>query len=76
LQPQGGHQQRLEIQSLFRNTGRFVTDFNQLSSLTFRLASPTRTATRLIPKVRSSIFLTNNFNGFSLNFAALNDKIF
>jgi len=76
LQPQGGHQQRLEIQSLFRNNWRFVTDFNQLSSLTFRLAFADAYGDAINSEVRSSIFLTNNFKGFSLNFAALNDKNF
>ncbi len=36
--PQGGEQQRLEVQSLLPGGWRFVTDFNHLSSLTFRLA--------------------------------------
>jgi len=76
LQPQGGHQQRLEIQSLLRNNWRFVTDFNQLSSLTFRLAFADAYGDAINSEVRSSIFLTNNFRGFSLNFAALNDKNF
>src|SRR5215475_13227039 len=76
LQPQGGHQQRLEIQSLLPHNWRFVTDFNQLSSLTFRLAFADAYGDAINSEVRSSIFLTNNFNGFSLNFAALNDKNF
>lgn len=76
LQPQGGHQQRLEIQSLLPNNWRFVTDYNQLSSLTFRLAFADAYGDAINSEVRSSIFLTNNFNGFSLNFAALNDKNF
>lgn len=76
LQPQGGHQQRLEIQSLLPNNWRFVTDFNQLSSLTFRLAFADAYGDAINSEVRSSIFLTNNFKGFSLNFAALNDKSF
>ena len=75
-QPQGGHQQRLEIQSLLPNNWRFVTDYNQLSSLTFRLAFADAYGDAINSEVRSSIFLTNNFNGFSLNFAALNDKSF
>ncbi len=76
LQPQGGHQQRLEIQSLLPNNWHFVTDFNQLSSLTFRLAFADTYGDAINSEVRSSIFLTNNFNGFSLSFAALNDKSF
>jgi LPS-assembly protein len=76
LQPQGGHQQQLEIQSVLPNNWRFVTDYNQLSSLTFRLAFADAYGDAINSEVRSSVFLTNNFNGFSLNFAALNDKSF
>ncbi|HLK05131.1 MAG TPA: LPS assembly protein LptD [Candidatus Acidoferrum sp.] len=76
LQPQGGHQQRLEIQSLLPGNWRFVADYNQLSSLTFRLAFADAYGDAINSEVRSSVFLTNNFKGFSLNFAALNDKNF
>jgi LPS-assembly protein len=74
--PQGGEQQRVEIQSLFRRGWRFVTDYNQLSSLTFRLAFADSIGEAVNSEVRSAIFVTNNFRGFSLNFAALNDKSF
>lgn len=76
LQSQGGHQQQLEIQSLLQNNWRFVADLNQLSSLTFRLAFADAYGDAINSEVRSAAFLTNNFNGFSLNFAALNDKSF
>ena len=76
LQPQGGHQQRFEMQSLLPNNWRFVTDFNQLSSLTFRLAFADAYGDAINSEVRSAIFLTNNFKGLSLNFASLNDKNF
>lgn len=74
--PQGGHQQRLEVQSLLPLGWRFVTDYNQLSSLTFRLAFADTFGEAINSEVRSAVFLTNNFNGFSLNFAGLNDKSF
>lgn len=74
--PQGGEQQRLEIQSLLPHGWRFVTDYNQLSSLTFRLAFADTFGEAVNSEVRSAIFLTNNFGGFSLNFAGLNDKSF
>jgi LPS-assembly protein len=74
--PQGGEQQRVEIQSLLPGSWRFVTDYNQLSSLTFRLAFADSFGEAVNSEVRSAIFLTNNFRGFSLNFAALNDKSF
>ncbi len=74
--PQGGEQQRLEIQSLLPGGWRFVTDYNHLSSLTFRLAFSDSYGEAINSEVRSAIFLTNNFRGFSLNFAGLNDKSF
>src|SRR5467141_347718 len=74
--PQGGEQQRVEVQSLLRGGWRFVTDYNQLSSLTFRLAFADSFGEAVNSEVRSATFLTNNFRGFSLNFAALNDKSF
>ena len=74
--PQGGEQQRLEIQSLLPHGWRFVTDYNQLSSLTFRLAFADSFGEAINSEVRSAIFLTNNFRGFSLNFAGINDKSF
>jgi len=75
-QPQGGHQQQLEIQSLLPQGWRFVADFNQLSSLTFRLAFADAYGDAINSEVRSAVFLSNNFRGFSLNFAGLNDKSF
>src|SRR5207302_11029779 len=72
--PQGGEQQRLEIQSLLPGGWRFVTDYNQLSSLTFRLAFADSFGEATNSEVRSAAFLTNNFRGFSVNFAGLDDK--
>ena len=74
--PQGGEQQRLEIQSLLPGGWRFVTDYNRLSSLTFRLAFADSFGEAINSEVRSAVFLTNNFRGFSMNFAGLNDKSF
>ena len=76
LQSQGGHQQQLEVRSLLPRGWRFVADFNQLSSLTFRLAFADAYGDAINSEVRSAVFLSNNFRGFSLNFAALNDKSF
>ncbi len=76
LQSQGGHQQQLEVQSLWPQGWRFVADFNQLSSLTFRLAFADAYGDAINSEVRSAVFLSNNFHGFSLNFAGLNDKSF
>jgi LPS-assembly protein len=74
--PQGGQQQRLEIQSLLPRGWRFVTDYNQLSSLTFRLAFADTFGEATNSEVRSAVFFTDNFRGFSFNFAGLNDKNF
>jgi LPS-assembly protein len=74
--PQGGEQQRLEIQSLLPHGWRFVTDFNHLSSLTFRLAFADTYGEAINSEVRSAVYLSNNFRGFSLNFAGTNDKSF
>lgn len=74
--PQGGEEQRLEIQSQLPRGWRFVTDYNQLSSLTFRLAFADTYGEATNSEVRSAVFFTNNFRGFSLNFAGLNDKNF
>jgi LPS-assembly protein len=74
--PEGGHQQQFEMQSLLPNHWRFVADFNELSSLTFRLAFADTYGEAINSEVRSAVFLTNNFNGFSLNFSGQNDKSF
>jgi LPS-assembly protein len=76
LVSQGGHQQRLELQSLLPQGWRFVADFNQLSSLTFRLAFADTYGDAINSEVNSAVFLSNNFRGFSLNFAGVNDKSF
>ena len=75
-QPQGGEEQRLEIQSQLPAGWRFVTDYNQLSSLTFRLAFADTYGDAINSEVRSAVFLSNNFHGFSLNFGGLTDKSF
>jgi LPS-assembly protein len=73
---QGGHQQQLEVQSLFGRGWRFVADINQLSSLTFRLAFADTFGDAINSEVRSATFLTNNFRGFSFNVASLSDRSF
>jgi LPS-assembly protein len=73
---QGGHEQRFGVQSLLKDNWRFVADVNELSSLTFRLAFADTFGEAINSEVRSSIFVTRNFDGFSLNVAALNDKSF
>ncbi len=73
---QGGYEQQLEVQSLWTHGWRFVTDLNQLSSLTFRLAFAGTYNEAISSEIRSSVFLTNNFRGFSFNVDSLNDRSF
>jgi LPS-assembly protein len=73
---QGGYTQQLEVQSLWNHGWRFVTDLNQLSSLTFQLAFAGTYTEAINSDIRSAVFLTNNFHGFSLNIDSLNDKSF
>jgi LPS-assembly protein len=75
-QKQGGYEQQLEVQSLWKDGWRFVTDLNQLSSLTFRLAFAGTYSEAITSEIRSSVFLTNNFRGFSFNVDTLNDRSF
>ena len=76
LVSQGGHEQRLEVISNLKNNWRFVTDWNELSSLTFRLAFADNFGDAINSETRSSIFLTHNFDGYSFDVAALNDNSF
>lgn len=76
VQKQGGYEQQLEIQSLWNHGWRFVTDLNQLSSLTFRLAFAGTYGEAINSEIRSSVFLTNNFGAYSFNVATLNDRSF
>jgi LPS-assembly protein len=73
---QGGHQHRLSVRSLLPKDWRFVADVNELSSLTFQLAFSPTYGEAINSDIRSSIFLTRNFHGFSLNLAYLNDTSF
>ena len=73
---QGGHEQEFSAQSLLPHNWRFVADVNELSSLTFRLAFADTFGDAINSEVRSSVFLTNNFRGFSVNLAYLNDRSF
>jgi LPS-assembly protein len=75
-QNQGGYQQQLEVQSLWNHGWRFVTDLNQLSSMTFRLAFGDTYEEAITSDIRSAVFLTNNFRGYSLNVAVQNDRSF
>jgi LPS-assembly protein len=73
---QGGHEQQLAAQSLLPHNWRFVADLNELSSLAFRLAFADTFGDAINSEIRSSMFLTHNFDSFSLNFASLTDRSF
>jgi LPS-assembly protein len=68
---QGGHEARLLFTSLLPNGWRAVADLDNLSSLTYRLAWSETYVQAVNSEVRNSGFLTKNFRGFSLNFAAI-----
>jgi LPS-assembly protein len=68
---QGGHEARLLFTALLSDGWRAVADLDNLSSLTYRLAWSETYVQAVNSEVRNSAFLTKNFRGFSLNFAAL-----
>ena len=74
--PQGGHESRFTLDANLPHGWRAVADVNTLSSLTFRLAFASTFAEAVNAEVASTAFLTNNFDGFSLNFAASGYKNF
>jgi LPS-assembly protein len=76
LVPQGGHQQTVELQAILPHGWRAVADVNTLSSLTFRLAFAETFGEAANSDVRSAAFLSNNFDGFTLDFAGLTDQSF
>lgn len=68
---QGGHETKLLFTSLLPGGWRAVADLDQLTSLTFRLAWSETFREAVNSEVRNTAFLTNNFDGFSVNVAAL-----
>ncbi|HLV95819.1 MAG TPA: LPS assembly protein LptD [Candidatus Acidoferrales bacterium] len=74
--PQGGHEARLLFTALLPGNWRAVADLDQLSSLTFRLAWSETYTQAVNSEVRNTAFLSKNFDGFSLNFAALSYQNF
>jgi len=69
---QGGEEAKVLFTSPLAHGWRAVADLDQLSSLTFRLAWSETYVQAVNSEVRNAGFLTNNFRGLSLNFAALN----
>jgi LPS-assembly protein len=67
---QGGHQSHFFGEASLPHGWRAVADVNELSSLTFRLAFSSTYAGATSSELVSAGFLTNNFRGYSFNFAA------
>ena len=76
LIPEGGSEASLLFNSTFGHGWRGVGDLSYLSSLTFRLAFATTFNEATISEQHSNAFITRNFRGFSVNFAALNYQDF
>ena len=74
LEKQGGYEQEVEVQSVWKDGWRFVTDFNQLSSPIFRLAFAGTYSEAINSEIRSSVFLTKNFGAYSFNLSSLDDR--
>ena len=70
LVKQGGHSALFKMDALLGGNWRAVADYHQLTSLTFQLAFAPTFGEAVNTEVRSTAFLTNNFRGFSANFAA------
>jgi len=76
LQSQGGHTAQFKLDAQLRNGWRAVADVNQLTSLIFQLAFAPTFGEAVNSEVRNAGFLTNNTQGFSVDFAATSYKNF
>ena len=76
LDKQGGHTAQFKLDARLRDGWRAVVDFNQLTSEIFQLAFSPTFGEAVNSEVRTSAFLTNNFRGFSVDFAAENYENF
>ena len=76
LESQGGHSAQFKLDAQLRDGWRAVADVNQLTSLIFQLAFAPTFGEAVNSEVRNAGFLTNNFQGFSVDFAATSYKNF
>ena len=67
---QGGHEVKLLFTADLPKGWRAVADLDQLTSLTFRLAWFETFSQAVNSEVKNTAFLTKNFDGYSLDFAA------
>ncbi len=70
LESQGGHSAQFKLDAQLHDGWRAVADFDQLSSLIFQLAFAPTFGEAVNSEVRNAGFVTNNFRGFSIDFAA------
>ena len=73
---QGGHRVNVKLDAQLANGWHAAVDFNQLTSLTFQEVFSPTFSEAVNSEVHTTAFLTRNFDGFSLNFAANNYKDF
>jgi LPS-assembly protein len=73
---QGGHKLNVSFNAQLAHGWHVVTDINTLSSLTFQLVFAPTFGEAVVSEVPTSVFVTNNFSGFSLNVAANDYKDF
>lgn len=76
LESQGGHSVQFKLEAQLRDGWRAVADVNQLTSLIFQLAFAPTFGEAVNSEVRNAGFMTNNTQGFSVNFAATSYKNF
>jgi LPS-assembly protein len=76
LESQGGHSAQFKLDAQLHDGWRAVADVNQLTSLIFQLAFAPTFGEAVNSEVRNAGFLTNNFRGFSVDFAATSYKNF
>lgn len=76
LESQGGHSAQFQLNAQLRDGWRAVADVNQLTSLIFQLAFAPTFGEAVNSEVRNTGFLTNNFRGFSIDFAGTSYKNF
>jgi LPS-assembly protein len=76
LESQGGHSAQFQLDAHLQNGWRAVADVNQLTSLIFQLAFAPTFGEAVNSEVRNTGFLTNNFRGFSVDFAGTSYKNF
>jgi LPS-assembly protein len=69
---QGGHEAKLLVMAQLPQEWRAVANLDQLTSLTYRLAWSGTFTQAVNSEVRNDAFVTKNFNGYSIDFAALN----